>query len=347
MRRGFNLFLVLALWAHIIVSSPIHLNEFGIVAETRVDSGLVGYLGAFFLGADPYVYFYLSNGNNAISFKSLNGGQPVIKPTKGTGGIRDPAIVQGGGAEAGKKWYIVGTDLNIAKTTWDAAQRTGSRGIFVWDTTDLVNWKNERLVVVEDTTAGMVWAPEAIWDASKGQYLVHWASKFYSSSDTKHTGTPSNIRIRYAYTSDFKTFTAPQTYIDKSTYDVIDLDILPLDNTGKNYLRFLKDETAKKVFVEYSTSGLFGSWTRAGGSSGVIMSGVEGPAAYRDNLADAKVHVLLDFYGSDGYRPYESTNPNGNVWTASDRSGFPSNLRHGSVLPVNQSLYTAINNKWG
>ncbi|ETS78130.1 hypothetical protein PFICI_10192 [Pestalotiopsis fici W106-1] len=342
-----RLLLVLALWAQLITSNPIDLGELGIPIANRADSSLVGYLGAFFLGADPYVYFYLSNGNNAVSFKALNRGQPVLKPTKGTGGVRDPAIVQGGGAEAGKKWYIVGTDLNIGKTTWDAAQRTGSRGIFVWESTDLVNWTGERLVVVEDATAGMVWAPEAIWDASKNQYLVHWASKFYSTSDASHTGSPSNIVIRYAYTSDFKTFTSPKTYIDKSTFNVIDLDILPLDNTGSNYLRFLKDETAKTVFVEYSTSGLFGSWTRAGGSSGIITSAVEGPAAYRDNQVDGKVHVLLDFYGSDGYRPYESTNPMGNSWTASSRSAFPSNLRHGSVLPINQSLFDSVNSKWG
>ncbi|KAI1847533.1 hypothetical protein JX265_000784 [Neoarthrinium moseri] len=345
--RAPSIVITLALLAQLITCSPIDLADFGIQAQKRIDTGLVGYLGAFFLGADPYVYFHLSNGNNGISFKSLNKGQPVIKPTKGTGGVRDPAIVQGGGFEAGKKWYIVGTDLNIGKTNWDAAQRTGSRGIFVWESTDLVNWNNERLVTVEESTAGMVWAPEAIWDPSKNQYFVHWASKFYSSSDTKHTGTPSNIRIRYAYTSDFKTFTAPQTYINYSPTNIIDLDILPLDTSNTNYLRFMKDETAKTVFLEYSNSGLFGSWTRAGGSSGIITSGVEGPAAYRDNQVDNKVHVLLDFYGSDGYRPYESTNPKGNTWTASSRSAFPANLRHGSVLPINQTLYDAVNKKWG
>ncbi|ORY61689.1 glycoside hydrolase family 43 protein [Pseudomassariella vexata] len=313
----------------------------------RADSSLVGYLGAFFLGADPYVYFYLSNGNDPLSFKALNQGQPVLKPTKGTGGVRDPAIVQGGGSEAGKKWYIVGTDLDIGKTNWDASQRTGSRGIFVWESTDLVNWVNERLVTVEDATAGMVWAPEAIWDASKGQYLVHWASKFYSASDTSHTGTPSNIRIRYSYTSDFKTFTAPQIYIDNSPTDIIDLDILPLDSSGTSYLRFMKDETAKTVFMESSTNGLFGSWVRAGGNSGIITSQVEGPAAYRDNQVENKVHVLLDFYGGDGYRPYESTEPKSNQWTASSRSAFPTNLRHGSVLPINQTLYNALSTKWG
>ena len=71
--------------------------------------------------------------------------------------------------------------------------------IFVWESTDLINWKNERVVKVEDNVAGMVWAPEAIWDEDKGrpkalsvveyslsgdltrtpgQYLVYWASRF-------------------------------------------------------------------------------------------------------------------------------------------------------------------------
>lgn len=73
-----------------------------------------------------------------------------------------------------------GAYRDFTQTTWDAAQRQGSKGIFVWESTDLVNWSNERLVVVENSSAGMVWAPEAIWDAAKGQYLVHWASKFVS-----------------------------------------------------------------------------------------------------------------------------------------------------------------------
>jgi hypothetical protein len=55
------------------------------------------------------------------------------------------------------------------QTSWNAAVRTGSRGIFVWESSDLVNWLNERLVVVEDATAGMVWAPEAIWDPEKSR----------------------------------------------------------------------------------------------------------------------------------------------------------------------------------
>lgn len=88
----------------------------------RVDPNLSGYLGVFFLGADPYVYFYLSNGNDALSFKALNKGAPIMRPTKGTGGVRDPTIISGGGSEAGRKWYIIGTDLHIGKVCQPQAQ---------------------------------------------------------------------------------------------------------------------------------------------------------------------------------------------------------------------------------
>ncbi len=169
----------------------------------------------------------------------------------------------------------------------------------------------------------------------------------YPTSDTRHTGSPSNTQIRYAHTKDFRTFTSPQPFINKSPADTIDLTILPLSGDGKTFVRFMKDESKKNVFSEVSTTGLFGTWTRPGGTSAIIQSNVEGPAAYLDNQIDGKVHLLLDFYGGDGYRPYESTSPESNSgWTASDRKGFPSNLRHGSVLPINSTLYSALAAKW-
>lgn len=324
-------------------SQPLDFSSYGI--SSRADPSLTGFLGVFFLGDKPSVYFYLSNGNNANSMVALNKGQPVINPTKGTTGVRDPSIIPGSGADAGKKWYIIGTDLNIAKTTWDAAQRKGSRSIFVWESTDLTTWTNERLISVEDATAGMVWAPSAIWDDSKSSYLVHWASKFYPTSDPNHTGSPSSIRIRYAYTTDFKTFSAPQDYINRTPTNIIDLEFLALGNNA--YARFMKDETAKTVFTEISTTGLFGTWTRPAGSNAVIASGVEGPAVYWDNAVVGKAHLLLDFYGSDGYRPYEATDVKSGKWQASERSAWPKNLRHGSVLPVTGAQVEALKKKWG
>jgi hypothetical protein len=82
---------------------------------TRADPSLVGYLGVFFLGDALNIYFYQSNGNNAISLQALNGDQPILVPNLETGGVRDPFIINGNGSEVGKKWYIVGTNLDIAK----------------------------------------------------------------------------------------------------------------------------------------------------------------------------------------------------------------------------------------
>lgn len=203
-----------------------------------------------------------------------------------------------------------------------------------------MTWTGERLVEVEDATAGMVWAPEAIWDAEAGKYLVHWSSKFYATSDTAHSGSPSAIKIRSAYTSDFKTFEAPTDYVDYSPSSVIDLTFLPLGNNA--YARFIKNETATNVFTEISTDGLFGTWTRPGGASAIIQQNVEGPAAYWDNQVDGKAYLLLDFFGGDGYAPYVSEDVQAGTWTAADSSAWPKDLRHGSVLAVDQARYDAL-----
>lgn len=169
----------------------------------------------------------------------------------------------------------------------------------------------------------------------------------YNTTDTAHSGTATNIKIRYAYTSDFKTFTTPQTYIDYAPTDIIDLTILPYPNSTNTFLRFLKDETLKNVFVEYSDTGLFGTWTRPGGTSAYIRSQVEGPAVYWDNYVAGEVHLLVDYYGGDGYHPLVSTSPDSNGgWANSSMANFPTGLRHGSVLPINATLMTALEAAW-
>ena len=331
---------LLALLPSALAAPALDLSRY-ITPRDNANSSLTGYLGVFFLGSAPNVYFYQSTGNNAASMNPLNGGNPVIVPTLGTKGVRDPSIIT---SKNDSKYYIIGTDLDIGKTTWDIAQRNGSRSIFVWESTDLVTWTSERLIEVEDASAGMVWAPSAIFDEEKQQYLVHWAAKFYGADDPGHIGTPSAIKLRYAYTTDFTTFSEPGDYIDYSPTNVIDLEFLSLGNNA--YARFVKDETAKTVFTEVSTTGVFGTWTRPQGAGSIIESGVEGPAVYWDNEVEGKAHLLLDFYGADGYRPYESTDVQGGVWKASDRSAWPANLRHGSVLPVTKAQVDALNAKW-
>lgn len=99
--------------------------------------------------------------------------------------------------------------------------------------------------------------------------------------------------------------------------------------------------------MEYSTTGLFGTWTRPGGTNATIRSGVEGPAAYWDNSVDGEVHLLVDYYGGNGYQPLVSTNPQSNSnWANSSTANFPKGLRHGSVLPVNSTQIDAVKAAW-
>jgi hypothetical protein len=99
--------------------------------------------------------------------------------------------------------------------------------------------------------------------------------------------------------------------------------------------------------MEVSNTGLNvgnnAAWTRSGGPEAIVRSGVEGPAAYIDNVEPGVAHLLLDYFGDDGYRPFVNADPaTSNEWVDSDRAGFPSHLRHGSVVGVDQGRYDAL-----
>ena len=55
----------------------------------------------------------------------------------GTQGVRDPFIIR---SPVGNKFYQIATDLRIyGYNDWDAAQRSGSTAITVWESTDLAS----------------------------------------------------------------------------------------------------------------------------------------------------------------------------------------------------------------
>ncbi|KAH7127482.1 hypothetical protein EDB81DRAFT_871948 [Dactylonectria macrodidyma] len=324
--------------------------------SNQKQSDLVGYLGVFFLGDEPSVHFDLSDGNSALSYTPLNGGSPALKPTLGTGGVRDPSIIKGGGGEEGCKWYIIGTDLDISKFNhdWDAASRCGSRSILIWESQDLITWESERLIQIEDATAGMVWAPDALWDEVEQKYLVHWSSHFFAQDDPLHKGNHSNSTIRYAYTTDFVSFSEPRDFIQTCSISVIDLSLLHLGDNA--YARFLKCETTSNsvitsyVYMEKSEEGLFGEWNRPDGPDAYICGNSEGPYAWWDNNDPRKAYLLLDDIGLDEpqYVPFEATDfDSQKSWKRSDASKFPPGRRHGSVIGVCSDRFEALKVHYG
>lgn len=62
----------------------------------------------------------------------------------GDEGDRDRFIIR---SPEGDKFYMVATDLKIhGNWDWFRAQNWGSRSLLVWESTDLVNWSDARLV---------------------------------------------------------------------------------------------------------------------------------------------------------------------------------------------------------
>ncbi|KAI8242965.1 hypothetical protein K4K57_011109 [Colletotrichum sp. SAR 10_99] len=309
----------------------------------RQATNYVGYLISTFSDANPKVQFHLSNGNSASSFKFLNKGQAVLTSTVGTKAVRDVFLTTNA---ARSEWYIIATDLDINASgfNWDKATRTGSRGIVVWKSTNLVDWSAPtlRIISVEADTAGMVWAPSAVWDADKGHWYVFWASRHYRSTDTGHTGTATLDRIRYTATKDFVTFSAARDYVALADTPLIDQEFQYLGTPGR-FARFLKNETTNQVYQEVTTGGLFGTWTRI---PGYVRneSPREGPAAFADNTTPGLYHLLLDDYTQ--YVPFQTSNIQSPNWQASSTSGFPSGLKHGSVTPLTQTEWNALNSRF-
>ncbi|KUI56290.1 hypothetical protein VP1G_03640 [Cytospora mali] len=302
----------------------------------------VGYLISTFTDAVPKIQQYLSNGNSASSFTFLNDGQPILASTVGTKAVRDVFLAKN---DDRTEFFLIATDLDVNADgfSWDQATRTGSRGIVVWKSTDLVNWSSSSLRIVEADTAGMVWAPSAVFNADENLYYVFWSARQYATSDTNHTGTATLDQIRYATTTDFVTFSAPGTYLALSDTPLIDQEFQYLGPTTGAYARFLKNETVNQVYQELTTGGLFGTWTRTAGYVS-DESPLEGPAAFADNVTPGLYHLLLDDYTE--YVPFQSSDIYSGVWTKSNASTFPSGLKHGSVTPLTQEEYDAVSAKY-
>jgi hypothetical protein len=308
-----------------------------------------GYAFAYFTGsskAGENIYLAASQGNNALNWVELNGGQPILKSTAGTKGLRDPFIIR---AHDGSKFYLLATDLSIGSgTSWDSAVRTGSRYLEIWETTDLVTWSAQRHVLVSPATAGNTWAPEAYYDDQLGKYVVFWASSLYAENDTKHTGT-SYHRMVYATTTDFKTFSAAQIWQDAGT-SRIDSTVLKYNDV---YYRFTKDEgavTGCSDIIEESSSTLtaqVSSWksisTCIGKNAGT--SAVEGPTVFKSNPNDVngnKFYLFVDEYTSRGYIPLETTDISKPSWKVSSSFKLPKSPRHGTVMPITAAELSRI-----
>ncbi|NEB04069.1 family 43 glycosylhydrolase [Streptomyces sp. SID13726] len=314
------------------------------VPELPAKQALKGYMFSYFTGEGTsdgeQLYAALSKGDDPLKWRELNDGKPVLTSTLGEKGLRDPFIIR---SPEGDKFYQIATDLRIyGNGDWDASQRSGSKSIMVWESTDLVHWTNQRLVKISPDSAGNTWAPEAYYDSKLGEYVVFWASKLYDNE--AHSGDTYN-RMMYATTRDFYTFSEPKVWVDRG-YSVIDSTMIQHDGT---YYRLSKDErnntsstpNSKFIFEEKSDS-ILGNWTAvAEGIGKGAMNAAEGPLVFKSNTED-KWYAFLDEFGGRGYIPFETTDLDSGKWTPVADYDLPAKPRHGTVLPVTQAEYDRL-----
>jgi hypothetical protein len=295
-----------------------------------------GYLFVTFKGEQTplteQIYFALSK--DGRRWEALNGGDPVLVSKLGEKGVRDPFIFR---SHDNTKFYLIATDLSINLTrNWGRAQTAASKSILIWESTDLVKWSPPRLVRIAAPDAGCTWAPEAVYDETKKEYLVFWASKNRSDKFAKQ-------RIWAARTKDFRTFSKPEIYIDRAN-DVIDTTIV-FEN-GK-YYRFSKDERTKAITLEMGDS-LEGPWTEVPNFSLAMLQGFEGPTCYKLEAGvdgkPGKWCLMLDNYArGEGYKAWVTDDLASGQFTAvQDEMSFPFLFRHGSVLPLTQGQYDRV-----
>lgn len=262
------------------------------------------------------------------------------------------------------------------------AQTSGSLAVEIWESTDLVNWSEQRHVEVSDEHAGNTWAPEAYWDEERETYVMYWASSLYETTDPSDRSTPTYNRMMYATTDDFTTFSEPQVWIDvdrRGQAGAGSIDVTVAEHEG-DYYRVYKDEKSMTLRQERSadllatvegeypgTTGADDEWVELGtdiGSGqpngyGGTFTESEGPSLFRANEGDAHGYEYYlfadqpDYHGGPNHYIPMATDDitDASSWEAigdqMPQSQFPQNSdggrpRHGTIVPVTREQYEGV-----
>jgi hypothetical protein len=265
---------------------------------------------------------HLAVSADGLSWTPLNQNRPVAMPTLGSKGLRDPFILrkQNGG------FVVLATDLN--GTDW-AYQ---SQYLHVWDSADLRTFTGYRLLKVH-SLATHAWAPEAYWDAGRGQYAVVYSAV---------TGGHNVLMVNY--TGDFVTASSPQIFFDPG-YDAIDGNFVSVG--GVNYLYFKNNTNSTLLGTRSGTlnPGSFSVYT------GAISPGrgVEAPQIVKANAANTW-YLWGDTWSPNGrFFCWQTSDVASGSWSLlGDRLYTqPLNSKHLGITPITAAEQSALLSAWG
>lgn len=332
-------------------------------APEVTEDDYVGYLFVHFTGhegAASHEQTYFSISKDGLNWSELNGGNAVLTSSIGESGLRDHFIAR---APEGDKYYMIATDLSIYHNAgnWAGAGGSGSHGIVVWESDDLVNWSEPWIAEIAPENAGCTWAPEFIYDESTGEYVVYWSATSIELDEEGNIAQEyENHTIYYAKTRDFRTFTDAEVYHsgekqpDGTPNKVIDSTMIENDGT---YYRYTKNEMNGTIVIDKSDS-ILGEFTdipsdTLSGDLPAAQGAVEGPIIFKMNEKDADGNdqwcLMVDRFGrGQGYYPLITTDlESGEFRMLQDGEFSMPGYRHGYVMPVTAKEYDALQRKWG
>ncbi|MBE6819775.1 MAG: arabinosidase [Ruminococcaceae bacterium] len=286
------------------------------------------YLFCFFVGNMPEeetVHFAVSS--DGYNFEALNKNEPVIKQTLGKKCCRDPFIFR----DENSVFHIIATDMRSADG-WSS-----NNSVVVWDSEDLINWKNERIIdfsKFESTkNADRVWAPEVIFDKKKGDYMIYWTHN--NADDDLDTIT------WYAYTRDFATLTTEPKVLfrPKSGMCGIDADIIEKDG---RYFLYQADGKKEAICYAVSDSADGPYYEPDDNKVSVATVALEGNCIYKIDGTD-KYIMIADQFRNGGYFMQETSDMI--HFRKVEESNFSLNHlspRHGSMLHITDEEYERL-----
>ncbi|MEU4218559.1 glycoside hydrolase family 43 protein [Actinoplanes sp. NPDC026623] len=265
---------------------------------------------------------HLAVSADGLNWTPLNQNNPVATPTLGSRGLRDPFILR----KQDGTFVVLATDLN--GTDWSYQ----SQYLHVWDSGDLRTFRNYRLLKVH-SLATHAWAPEAVWDAARGQYAV-----VYSAVVGGHNVLMVN------HTTDFVTASAPQTFFDPG-YDAIDGSFVTV--SGVNYMYFKNNTNSTLLGTRSATfnPGSFGVYTSAIGPG----RGVEAPQIVKSNTAGLW-RMWGDTWSPNGrFFCWQTGNVAGGSWTLLNDRDYtqPLNSKHLGITAITAAELSALTSAWG
>ena len=293
-----------------------------------------GYLFAYFKGnavKDEAVCFAIST--DGYTYRALNGNNPVLdsKLISSTGGVRDPHILRG---QDGKTFFMVLTDMTSSKG-WDS-----NRALILLKSNDLINWDHTVINIQNRYTRHQnlkrVWAPQTIYDATAGKYMVYWSMQHGDGTDI----------IYYAYANkEFTDFESEPKVLfrPKNGKSTIDGDII--NKNGLFYLFYKTEGDGNGIKLALTDSLTGGNWIEQPGYKQQTSEAVEGSSIFKLNHSD-KYILMYDVYGKGTYQFTQTTDLD-RFKVIDQQVSMDFKPRHGSIIPLTRYEIKKLTAKWG